>query len=283
MKSNEKGVLKNSDYYLYTASIQAMKTFLYPTYVGYFYYEPDYFLHRDLYDSFLVMHVKKGSCVIEIDGHTQTVATGQIVMLDCYKPHTYYTHSGWEAEWLHFDGPVAREYFKMITSISGLVINLKDSYTFEKYLHKIYLIFHENAPVKEALVSKYITNILTELLITQESTSVSVSESNRIEESAAYINEHLCENITIEDLASRAALSPYYFIRSFKREIGFTPHEYIIASRINSAKFLLKSTSLSVKEICFSSGFTSEAAFCTTFKKRENMTPSDYRRQINKN
>jgi AraC-like DNA-binding protein len=280
MISNEKGVSKSSDYYLYTASVQATKVFLYPTYVGYFYYEPTYYLHRNFYDSFLIMHIKKGSCIIDFDGHTQTVTKGQIVILDCYKPHTYYTQSGWEAEWLHFDGPVAREYFKMITSISGFVITLRDSYTFEKYLHKIYLMFHENAPIKEALVSKYITNILTELLVSQESSSLSPNYSTMIEETTAYINEHLCENITLEDLASRASLSPYYFIRSFKRETGFTPHEYIIASRINSAKFLLKSTNLPIKEVCFNSGFTSEAAFCTTFKKWEKMTPSDYRHQV---
>ncbi|MGB4657774.1 MAG: AraC family transcriptional regulator [Mobilitalea sp.] len=280
MISSEKGVLKNSDYYLYTPSIQATKTFLYPTCVGYFYYKPTYYLHRDIYESFLIMYVKKGSCIISIDDRTQTAEKSQIVILDCYSPHTYYTQTGWEAEWLHFDGPVAREYFKMIIAISGIVITLNDTFLFEKYLHKIYILFHDNAPIKEALISKYITNILTELLISQESTSLSSNNSNWIEETTAYINEHLCENLTLEDISARASLSPYYFIRSFKKETGFTPHEYIIASRINSAKFLLKSTNLMIKEVCFNSGFASEAAFCTTFKKWESITPSTYRNQV---
>lgn len=282
MRSSEKEVLEKSDYYVFTASIQATKAFLYPTYVGYFYYEPTYYLHRNSYDSFLIMHIKNGSCIINIDGHTQTVEKNQIVILDCYKPHTYYTHTGWEAEWLHFDGLVAREYFNMITSVSGLVITLKDIYLFEKYLHKIYLLFHENQPVKEALVSQYITNILTELLVSQEKTSISSNNSNIIEEITAYINEHFCEDLTLAELAERASLSPYYFTRLFKSETGFTPHEYIIASRINSAKFLLKNTKMSIKEICFNSGFSSESSFCSTFKKREKITPSDYRNQIGK-
>ena len=282
MYSNEAGVRKNSDYYIYTASVQAKKAFFYPTYVGYFYYEPTYYLHRNSYNSFLIMHIKKGSCYIEVDNHTQYVEKDQIVFLDCYKPHTYYTHTGWEAEWLHFDGPTAREYFHMVTSITGLVVTLKDTYIFEKYLHKIYLMFHENKPIKEALVSQYITNILTELLLSRENTAAGSSSSNIADEIIAYINEHLCENMTLEALSSRASLSPYYFTRMFKSETGFTPHEYIIASRINSAKFLLKNTNSSVKEICFRTGFASESAFCSTFKKWEKCTPSAYRNHVEK-
>ncbi|NLK27583.1 MAG: AraC family transcriptional regulator [Clostridiales bacterium] len=282
MYSSETGVRRDSDYYIFTASVQAKKTFFYPTYVGYFYYEPNYYLHRNSYDSFLIMHVKKGSCYIEVDNHRQHVEKNQIVFLDCYKPHTYYTHTGWEAEWLHFDGPVAREYFNMITSLTGLVITLRDTYIFEKYLHKIYLMFRENKPIKEALVSQYITNILTELLISRESTSSKPNNSNIVDETIAYINEHLCENMSLELLSSRASLSPYYFTRMFKNETGFTPHEYIIASRINSAKFLLKNTDISIKEICFSTGFSSESAFCSTFKKREKCTPSAYRNSNDK-
>lgn len=277
MHSNEAGVHKNSNYHLFTASMQARKVFFYPTYIGYFYYEPNYYLHRDSYDSFLIMHVKKGSCYIKINNHTQHVEKNQIVFIDCYKPHTYYTHTGWEAEWIHFDGPIAREYFNMITTIAGNVITLRDTYIFEKYLHKIYLMFHENKPIKEALVSQYITNILTELLISQERATVKSKNSNIVDETIAYINEHLCDKLTLDILSERVFLSPYYFTRMFKRETGFTPHEYIIASRINSAKFLLKNTNLPVKEICFNTGFTSESAFCSTFKKWEKCTPSAYR------
>ncbi len=279
MHSAEKLISKNSAYYIYTPSVQATKVFLYPTYVGYFYYEPDYCLHRNCYDSFLIMHIKKGSCNICIDQVTQTADKGQIVILDCYKPHTYYSGTGWEAEWLHFDGITAREYYKMITGGSGLIITLKDTYVFEKYLHRIFLMFHENSPIKEALISQYITNILTELLVKGGTVSSPAGTSGMIEETTAYINEHLRDNLSLEELAARASLSPYYFIRTFKRETGFTPHEYIIASRINSAKFLLKSTNLPIKEICFNSGFASEASFCNTFKKWERMTPSAYRNQ----
>lgn len=278
MRSTEPGVLENSDYYLYTPSTQAARTFFYPVCTGYFRYAPGYCLKRNSYDSFLIMYIKKGCCTVRLGNQTHTAREGQIVVLDCYKPHSYYTDSGWESLWLHFDGPVAREYFQMITADSGPILHLKDHYKFDKYLNKIYQLFRENASIKEALISQYITNVLTALLVARESHSGSPVQSEIIEETAAYMSEHLTEPLTLEQLASRASLSPYYFTRLFKKETGFTPHEYLIAIRINAAKFLLKNApATSIKEVCFRTGFSNESSFCTTFKKWVGATPSEYR------
>ncbi len=277
MRSIEAGVLPNSDYYLYTPSTQAVKTFFYPVCTGYFSYAPGYCLKRSSYDSFLIMYMKKGSCTVQIGTQTWNAAENQIVVLDCYKPHSYYTAVGWEAQWLHFDGPAAREYFQMITGGSSPLITLRDNYKFEKYLNKICQLFRDGASIKEALVSQYITNVLTELLVSQESHSGSTVQSDVIEETTAYMSEHMTEPLTLDQLASRASLSPYYFTRLFKKETGFTPHEYLIAIRINAAKFFLKNTTASIKEICFNTGFGNESSFCTTFKKWTNSTPSEYR------
>ena len=88
------------------------------------------------------------------------------------------------------------------------------------------------------------------------------------------------QELSLEDLAAQAALSPFYFSRLFKRETGFSPHRYILAARIGNAKFLLQSTGDSVKRICFTVGFTSESSFCTAFKKETGLTPSEYRARV---
>ena len=81
-------------------------------------------------------------------------------------------------------------------------------------------------------------------------------------------------------LAKNANMSPFHFSRVFTAQTGFTPHQYLIATRINSAKFLLKLPDVPVKEIAFGSGFNSESSFCSTFRKWENMTPSEYRERM---
>lgn len=280
MLSTEQGVIHGSDYYIYTPSSQATAMFLYPISTGYFRYLLGYCLRRSSYDSFLIMYMRKGSCEIESGGRTYHAKADQIVLLDCYKPHCYYTTTGWDAEWLHFDGSNARNYFEAILDNGIPVIGLHDTYRFEKYLHKIYSSFKEHLSIKEALLNNYIVNILTELLIGRDlEHSVNVSASI-IEDTVAYINEHLTDPLTLEELASQASLSTFYFSRLFKKETGFTPHGYVITARVNIAKFLLKSSNSTIKEICFGTGFTSESSFCTTFKKVTGSTPSEYRERI---
>lgn len=277
MLSTENKIVPGSDYYIYTPSAQARKLFLYPLIVGYFRYLPGYSIRRASLDSFLIMYIKKGECDIEFADKSFHARDGQIVLLDCYAPHRYGSRTGWEAEWIHFDGTCARGYYEAICEAAGPVITLRDTYRFEKYLHKIYLLFRDHLSVKEALINNYIVNLMTELLIGLDSEhSVSLT-SGIIEDTIAYISDHLTDELSLELLSAQASLSPFYFSRLFKRETGFSPHSYIISARINHAKYLLRFSSLPIKDICFSTGFSSESSFCTCFKKVTGVKPSDYR------
>ena len=55
-----------------------------------------------------------------------------------------------------------------------------------------------------------------------------------------YINEHLHQDLKLTDTAAIAQMSPYHFSRLFKESLGITPHQYILQSRINKAKYLLQ-------------------------------------------
>ena len=138
-------------------------------------------------------------------------------------------------------------------------------------------IFQEGAIVREPLMSKYLTDILTDFLLCAPSAENARNYAGIAEETISYISEHFQEDITVDHLAARAGLSQYHFIRTFKKETGFTPHEYLINTRIATARYLLKNSRLPVKEICFAAGFSSESVFCSAFKKHQGMTPVQYR------
>ena len=277
MHSYENHVSPDSDYYTYTPSTTAQNLFFYPLYTGYFYYEPGYHLKRDRYDSFLIMLITQGNCVLKLKETTSTLSKGQLAFIDCYEPHEYSYSRNSEALWLHFDGPLARDYYEHISKHFGNMLFPRNPQVFEHALSKIYKTFKNSEPIKEPSMSKYITQILTELLLIETGNYSSAHSSRNLEESVTYINEHFPEPISLNFLAEKAALSPFHFSRVFAKETGMTPHQYIIATRLNFAKFLLKTTNIPVKEIAFSSGFASESNFCFTFKKWEKITPSEYR------
>lgn len=280
MLSTEKYIEIGSDFYVYTAGALAKKLFFYPMIIGNFTYLPGYHIRRQSFDSFLLMLIKRGQCIVETGDQTRTAYAGNVVFLDCYQPHAYGTEQGCEIEWLHFDGQQARGFYDAVTHQAGSVLALKDTYRFEKYLHKIYLSFRDSVAIGDPLLNNYIVNILTELLLARNQDSADISSSGIIDDTIAYITDHLQEELSLDQLARLASLSPFYFSRLFKKETGFSPHAYVIEARVNAAKYFLQSARLSQKDICYSCGFSSESSFCTTFKKVTGLTPSQYRKSI---
>ena len=280
MYSYEKLVDKKSEYFIYTPSALSQKLFLYPTIIGDFIYNPGYHLYRESFDSFLCLYIKKGAVNITTNGITATAHENHIVLLDCYNPHSYSSDVSWEAIWFHFDGVAARDYFNAITQNNNFIFSLKSTYRFEKYITKLYQSFKNCLPQNDAIYNNYIINLLTELLIAKDTSENALSSKDIIEDIVIYIIDNIAEDLSLETLSKRANLSPFYFSRLFKKETGFTPHDYILTTRINHAKYLLTSSSLNIKDICFTLGFNSETSFCTAFKKKVGLTPTDYRTSI---
>ena len=124
MKSCENFVSEQSNYFVHLPSSAAEKTFFYPNCTGDFIYEAGYSLKREAYDSFLLMYIRSGHLTLEYEGRTEVVNAGSFVLLDCYRPHVYYSDTGWESLWFHFDGPAARAHYELITSQLGQLFTL---------------------------------------------------------------------------------------------------------------------------------------------------------------
>jgi AraC family transcriptional regulator len=95
-----------------------------------------------------------------------------------------------------------------------------------------------------------------------------------------YIRSHLSQDLSIIDLAQVAGMSPYYFLRLFKKSMHVTPRQYIIQTRIDRAKELLISRELSIAEIAFECGFTSQSHFTNVFRQITKTTPKIYQRDF---
>ncbi|GIQ68121.1 AraC family transcriptional regulator [Xylanibacillus composti] len=93
----------------------------------------------------------------------------------------------------------------------------------------------------------------------------------------AYIQQHLYDPLTLNDLAKQAAYSPYHFTRLFKKRIGVSPQYYVSVLRLQRAKELLLHTGLSVRDISLEVGQQSLGTFTTRFTERVGVTPAQFR------
>jgi AraC family transcriptional regulator len=94
----------------------------------------------------------------------------------------------------------------------------------------------------------------------------------------AYVEEHLDAGPSLEQMAAVARLSPYYFVRQFKRATGLPPHQYVIARRVERAKQLLQTGGdFSLAEVAARVGFSDQSQFCQHFKRLVGVTPGQFR------
>jgi AraC-like DNA-binding protein len=99
-----------------------------------------------------------------------------------------------------------------------------------------------------------------------------------LREARDYMRYAYGRSVSLPDVAARANLSPFHFLRVYKRAYGETPHEFLTRLRIERAKTLLARGSHNVTEACFEVGFSSLGSFSSLFAGRVGLSPSEYRR-----
>lgn len=103
--------------------------------------------------------------------------------------------------------------------------------------------------------------------------------SNPITKCIYYIENHLCENITINDLAKNVYLNPSYLSNIFHKETGVTISDWILKKRIEESANLLSNTNDKIADIAFFYKFCSQSYYVQCFKRIMGTTPGEYRKK----
>lgn len=279
MKSTETGVLKKSDLYFSSPSPTAKALYYYPISAGHFFCEKNYHLVRKDYKSLLISHIIDGTFTFVQDGKHTTARSGETVILDCFKPHEYYTGDTMESIWIHFNGPNCIDFYNEVVKNEGNMIRCSDPDNIEKLLFKIFRSLSTDDKPSEISLSLDIYKILAELLNPLHISSKNkASYEDSIQEAKKYILEHLNEKLTVQNIADIIHMSPSHFSRVFRQQSGFSPYDFVLISRLNRAKDFLQKTDMSVSQIAYETGFNSESNFIYFFSKNTGISPSKFRK-----
>jgi AraC-like DNA-binding protein len=298
MKLHERGVLPESNIYWHTPKEHDRKVFLTLNSCGYYFCDDEYKVSRENYGgsliqdnthfamkrdygSYLCLYIKDGKGYVYQNDHRIILSKNDVFLLDCYHPHIYGALAGSKLEivWVHFNGPMIHDCFMRIADGTNCSVlkNLPPnrSQTILNILLNIYESFNRKKGVDDILNNKYLVIIMTEFL--HGNSLLSEPISNLWDDLLAYISENIQKPLKPKDLAERMGLSTYHFIRQFKKEIGYTPYKYVLISKVSTANHLLKYSLLSIKEIAYTCGFSSEGSFCNAFKNLIGVWPKAYR------
>lgn len=93
------------------------------------------------------------------------------------------------------------------------------------------------------------------------------------------MHERLSEPVTVDDMARAAMFSKFHFTRMFQRATGVSPARFLSALRLQRAKHLLTSTTMTVVDISVLVGYNSVGTFSSRFSRSVGLSPTDYRRR----
>lgn len=257
--------------------------------------------HHKYYE---MVYAKKGISVFDIEGIKTTIGPNDILIIKPQKAHMLKVQENSTGEFivLHFSftaGNGRREtHYPSEISIEDFINFFTGPHTGPflklKVNHKNDIITLLNRIVAEQAEEQFGNEFLVYLLIMElfvmisrvlklewerSITEDSPKQKELIQLAKDFILNHYERDIGLKDICGYVFLSPSYFARIFKQEIGHSPISLLIHTRIDRAKELLAESEDKASDIALSVGFSNQQRFNETFKKLTGMTPLEYRKK----
>lgn len=254
----------------------AEKLYFYITQIGHYYCTHAYSIRRDYFSPFLILCVRAGCLRVDYRGGSYRLLAGDAMLVDCREPHYYYSDmDGLEFYYLHFEGSNAHEICQHILAHQGPLVEKQRAAALGEFLKKTLQFYDEGKTETEFDESLRVYEIFRYL---HSGTGTDAAAASYIDVITGYINDHIDQRITLEELADAVSLSSFHFSRRFKRDTGYSPVEYANRKKLDYAKTLLIRTEWSITEIAEKTGFSFKG-FIKLFTNAEGCSPRTWRNQ----
>lgn len=248
---------------------------------------------------FRLFYVRHGSVLVETEGETFLVTNGALIVLPpAFGYRLIFDGTAVEYIVINFDfvmtaydgppsPPVSRGRF-ILSDVYSFVCPSVFSKPFyadcgtrlDPVFYELERAMKEKTPVSSAIVSAGMKYLLGSIMDGARADSDNAVLDDTITKVESYVMENLSRKITIGQVAEAMGYHPNYLNTRFLALSGRTIHEYIELQRIEHAKGLLASTSLSVAQVAEECGFPEPSYFVKFFVRHEGITPRKYRKLV---
>lgn len=263
-------------------NIESKTSFLSVNVTGYSELNTTFAIERTRVD-FYIMYPVNGSFEAEINGKTEKVETGDIMLMYPGDLQRYIkrTNGHFWYYWVHFTGYAAEHILSTCgfskSGVYKIGVNDKTLRLFKNLFSDFY-----GKPVESTYLEVYAAAHLMEILASMKeglelSRKKATGTEQKIYASARYINANYAYDLSMDELASAQDMCTGYYSKMFTKYLGVPPSEYLTRLRLQNAGILLVQSNMSIAEIASSVGYSDPLYFSRIFKKHYFMSPTDYR------
>ena len=206
MRCVEPGLLPESECFFYMPTVIAQPMLYYMEMSGHFLCDGNYHIKRNNFGSYLLVYVTEGGLYVSTKDGEGMAGPGEIAMIDCHKPHEYWTRENTEFFFFHFDGANSATIFDYLIKCMGLVFPAQNKAGIQETMNSLMAVSRSSQFVEGIEQSKLIYTILCSVLQDQHEYSVEDEGSRMISQAVSYIKDHISEPVAVGEVADSLSL-----------------------------------------------------------------------------
>ncbi|MFV0521920.1 MAG: AraC family transcriptional regulator [Mangrovibacterium sp.] len=233
-------------------------------------------------NGYQIIFITEGEGVVENKHGIFQVTPGSVIIIRDDEWHRYkpLDEKGWVEHYVGFNGMLANHFLCKNKVLQGqTVINCGFNELIYQTYTKLFDIASKEYPGSQHVASSCIIELLANIASWEKQKHFTDKPIAKvIEYTKMFMREHIYGEIDLAQIACDNNITYSYLRRMFKSYTGISPHQYFLDMKLLKARELLITGNLTIKEISYKMGFSSEHYFSRIFKKKTGLSPSSIRK-----
>lgn len=240
---------------------------------------------RHIHDGYALGVIECGQEGFQYRGTSYVAPAGSIAIIQPGEVHTGHaaTEDGWRYRMFYPDAAVLMQVAEQIGGGSASLPYFADPVIWDLPLAQGLQQLHRTLETGDSAIaceSEFLWTLANLILRhgrDRPTPAPLASDPSRMDQVRAYLDTHLAESISLEDLARLTQRSPFQVLRAFRQQFGLPPHAYLTQRRVVRAKQLL-AQQRAIAQVAAETGFTDQSHLARHFKRIVGITPGQYQR-----
>jgi len=248
--------------------------------------DPGHYYGPTSRSEYLIHYVLSGKGIFQADGKTYHIGENNAFII-CPDEVTFYQadeEDPWTYIWIGFGGAKAEtclNYASLNRENRVGVFKCKNELvSYVKGMLNASKLTYANDLKREGYLFMFLAALINESNANEQHNTYDYPYQTYVEHALEFIDNYYDKDIKVNDIANYIGIDRSYLTNIFKKIMHVSPHQYLINYRLEKARNLIKKTNLSISEVSERIGYSDPLYFSKLFKKYYNISPTEFRTQI---